>query len=38
VVFTRPISAALLSVAATLLIVAALPAIRKKREVVFVDH
>jgi putative tricarboxylic transport membrane protein len=38
VFFTRPISAALLSVAATLLIVAALPAIRKKREVVFVDH
>jgi putative tricarboxylic transport membrane protein len=38
VFFTRPISAALLSVAAALLIVAALPAIRKKRDVVFVDH
>ena len=38
VFFTRPISAALLSVAAALLLVAALPAIRRKREVVFVDE
>ncbi len=37
VFFTRPTSAALLSVAAALLIVAALPAIRKRRQVVFVD-
>jgi putative tricarboxylic transport membrane protein len=38
VFFTRPISAALLSVAAALLIIAALPAIRRKREVVFVEE
>ena len=37
VFFTRPTSAALLSVAAALLIVSALPAIRKRRQVVFVD-
>ena len=38
VFFTRPISAALLSVAAALLLIAALPAIRRKREVVFVEE
>jgi putative tricarboxylic transport membrane protein len=38
VFFTRPISAGLLAVAAALLIVGALPAIRRKRDVVFVEE
>jgi putative tricarboxylic transport membrane protein len=38
VFFTRPIAASLLAVAAALLIFAAVPAIRRKREVVFVEE
>jgi putative tricarboxylic transport membrane protein len=37
VFFTQPISGALLAIAAAILVVAVLPAIRKKREVVFVE-
>ena len=33
----RPLSAVLLAVAAIMLVIAVLPAIRKKREVVFVE-
>ena len=38
VFFTRPLSASLLAVAFLLLVIIALPAIRKKREVVFVEE
>ncbi len=37
VFFTRPISASLLAVAALLLVLAALPMLRKRREEVFVE-
>jgi putative tricarboxylic transport membrane protein len=38
VFFTHPISAALLALAATMLVIAVLPSIRKKRDVVFVEE
>jgi putative tricarboxylic transport membrane protein len=38
VFFTHPISAVLLALAATMLAIAVLPTIRKKRDVVFVEE